>query len=72
MRSCAAELRAHVAERLGKSFSPGTVRFTTSLPKTRSNKVMRRTIRAVAVGEPAGDLSGLEDPGALDAIMDAR
>lgn len=67
-----AELRAHVADRLGKSFTPSTVRFTTGLPKTRSNKVMRRTIRAVALGRPAGDLSGLEDPGTLDAIMDAR
>jgi acyl-coenzyme A synthetase/AMP-(fatty) acid ligase len=47
------------------------VRFTTGLPKTRSNKVMRRTIRAVALGQEAGDLSGLEDAGALDAIMDA-
>jgi acetyl-CoA synthetase len=65
------ELRTHVADRLGKSFTPGTVRFTTGLPKTRSNKVMRRTIRAVALGRPAGDLSGLEDPGALDAIMGA-
>jgi acetyl-CoA synthetase len=65
------ELRAHVADRLGKSFTPGTVRFTTGLPKTRSNKVMRRTIRAVALGQDAGDLSGLEDPGALDAIMGA-
>jgi acetyl-CoA synthetase len=66
------ELRAHVADRLGKSFTPGTLRFTTGLPKTRSNKVMRRTIRAVALGQDAGDLSGLEDPRTLDAIMDAR
>ncbi len=67
-----AELRSHVADRLGKSFRPGTGRFTTGLPKTRSNKVMRRTIRAVALGRDAGDLSGLEDPRVLDAIMDAR
>ncbi|MGZ4691453.1 MAG: AMP-binding protein [Acidimicrobiia bacterium] len=66
-----AELRAYVAERLGKSFAPSSVRFTNLLPKTRSNKVMRRTIRAVALGQPPGDLSGLEDPSSLDAIMDA-
>lgn len=66
-----AEITAHVAERLGKSFAPSSVRFTPVLPKTRSNKVMRRAIRAVAVGEPPGDLSGLEDPGALEAIADA-
>jgi acetyl-CoA synthetase len=63
-----AELRAHVADGLGKSFTPGTVRFTAMLPKTRSNKIMRRSIRAVALGQEPGDLSGLEDPGALDAI----
>jgi acetyl-CoA synthetase len=63
-----AELRAHVAAGLGKSFTPGSVRFTAMLPKTRSNKIMRRSIRAVALGEEPGDLSGLEDPSALDAI----
>ena len=31
-----------VADGLGKSFRPGAVRFTTALPKTRSNKIMRR------------------------------
>jgi acetyl-CoA synthetase len=66
------ELRAHVAARLGKAFTPSTVRFTSVLPKTRSNKVMRRAIRAVALGQDAGDLSGLEDPAALDAIASAR
>jgi acetyl-CoA synthetase len=66
------ELRAHVADGLGKSFTPGSVRFTTMLPKTRSNKVMRRSIRAVTLGQDPGDLSGLEDPTALDAIARAR
>jgi acetyl-CoA synthetase len=67
-----AELRAHVAGGLGKSFAPGTLRFTTMLPKTRSNKIMRRSIRAVTLGQEPGDLSGLEDPTALDAIARAR
>lgn len=66
------ELRAHVADRLGKSFTPKTVQFTAALPKTRSNKIMRRSIRAVALGQEPGDLSGLEDPAALDAIAEAR
>jgi acetyl-CoA synthetase len=48
------------------------VRITEALPKTRSAKVLRRAIRAVAVGSPPGDLSGLEDPAALDAIAKAR
>ncbi len=67
-----ADLRARVTDALGKSFAPSAVWFTDALPKTRSNKVMRRTIRAVALGEPPGDLSGLEDPAALDAIAHAR
>lgn len=70
--SLRAELRTRVTDALGKSFAPSSVRFTTALPKTRSNKIMRRTIRAVMLGEPPGDLSGLEDPGALDAIGAAR
>jgi acetyl-CoA synthetase len=67
-----AELRALVGDRLGKAFTPSEVRFVAVLPKTRSNKVMRRAIRAVALGQEAGDLSGLEDPAALDAIASAR
>jgi acetyl-CoA synthetase len=67
-----AELRQFVAERLGSSFRPGTMRFTALLPKTRSNKVMRRSIRAVALGLEPGDISGLEDPASLDAIAAAR
>lgn len=67
-----AELRALVAERLGKSFAPSGIRFTQAIPKTRSAKVMRRAIRAVATGSETGDLSGLEDPSALDAVAAAR
>jgi acetyl-CoA synthetase len=66
------ELRARVAEHLGASFRPAAVRFTDALPKTRSAKILRRAIRAVATGTPPGDLSGLEDPAALDAIAAAR
>jgi acetyl-CoA synthetase len=65
-------LRALVAEHLGPAFRPQQVRITTALPKTRSAKVLRRAIRAVASGAPPGDLSGLEDPAALDAIAAAR
>jgi acetyl-CoA synthetase len=66
-----AALRAQVGDALGRAFTPSAVRFTTALPKTRSNKIMRRTIRAVALGQPPGDLSGLEDAAALDAIATA-
>ncbi|MGQ0826592.1 MAG: AMP-binding protein [Actinomycetota bacterium] len=65
------ELRALVAQHLGASFRPAAVRFTDALPKTRSAKILRRAIRAIATGDSPGDLSGLEDPAALDAIAEA-
>ena len=67
-----AELVAVVTEALGKPFKPSEVRFCTALPKTRSAKVLRRAIRAAAIGRDPGDLSSLEDPGALAAVRDAR
>jgi acetyl-CoA synthetase len=66
-----AELITKVVEHLGSSFRPAAVRFTTALPKTRSAKVLRRAIRAVVTGAAPGDLSGLEDPGTLDAVAHA-
>lgn len=66
------ELVEVVTEALGKSFKPSEVRFCAALPKTRSAKVLRRAIRAVAVGNDPGDLSSLEDPSALDAVRDAQ
>jgi acetyl-CoA synthetase len=67
----AAELTEAVAERLGRSFAPARVVFVSELPKTRSAKIVRRAIRAAALGEDPGDLSSLEDPEALDAIREA-
>jgi acetyl-CoA synthetase len=66
-----AELVACVVAALGPSFKPSEVRFTTALPKTRSAKVLRRAIRSIVTGAAAGDMSGLEDPAALDAIAAA-
>jgi acetyl-CoA synthetase len=57
-----------VAGELGKAFTPAEVRFVEELPKTRSAKILRRAIRARVVGEDPGDLSSLENPGALEAI----
>ncbi len=66
-----AELRALVADRLGRSFAPSVVHFAAALPKTRSAKVLRRAIRATAVGADPGDLSSLEDPAAVEAVRSA-
>jgi acetyl-CoA synthetase len=57
-----AELREHVAERLGKFTSPESVTFTSGLPKTRSGKIMRRVLRDIAEGRGPGDTTALADP----------
>jgi acetyl-CoA synthetase len=67
----ATRLRNVVAEHLGRSFLPSKVVFVPELPKTRSAKIVRRVIRAVALAEDTGDLSSLEDPGSLDGIRRA-
>ncbi|MEX2293544.1 MAG: AMP-binding protein [Acidimicrobiales bacterium] len=66
-----AELTDIVAERLGKSFRPSGVRFVRSLPKTRSAKVVRRVVRAVATGADPGDISSLEDVDAVTSVREA-
>ncbi len=66
-----AELRAEVGRRLGKPFTPGRVVRVGALPKTRTAKILRRAIRAAAVGADPGDLSGAENPDALDLIRAA-
>ena len=55
------ELRQFVAEHLGPIVRPEEVNFIDALPKTRSGKIMRRVLKARALGEPEGDLSTLED-----------
>ena len=56
------ELRLHVRNEIGALAQPDDIRFTPSLPKTRSGKIMRRLLRDIAAGkETAGDTSTLED-----------
>ena len=64
----AAEIGELVAAELGKAFRPDRVVFVTALPKTRSAKIMRRAVRAKALGSDPGDLSSLENPEALEEI----
>ena len=65
------ELRGWVADRLGASFRPARVVAVPELPMTRSAKVVRRAIRAAAIGEDPGDLSSVENPAAVDAVAAA-
>jgi acetyl-CoA synthetase len=62
------EVREHVAAELGKAFAPERVFFVEALPKTRSAKIVRRAVKAKALGQDPGDLSSLENPESLDAI----
>jgi acetyl-CoA synthetase len=67
----AAELTAIVSAQLGKPFAPSRVWRVAALPKTRSAKILRRAIRAAALGADPGDLSGAENPAAVDDIRQA-
>jgi propionyl-CoA synthetase len=64
------EIMKVVDDQLGAVARPSRVRFVTTLPKTRSGKVLRRAIQAVAEGRDAGDLTTMEDPAALAQIKD--
>lgn len=63
-----AKLGNSIGEKLGKPFKPSRVYLVSQLPKTRSSKIMRRVLRSVYCGLPAGDLSSLDNPSSLDDI----
>jgi acetyl-CoA synthetase len=63
-----ARVEAAVTGALGKAFRPGSVKWVGDLPRTRSAKIMRRVIKAVALGNDPGDLSGLENPESLGGL----
>lgn len=54
-------IKNHVRSEMGPIAVPETVTFVESLPKTRSGKIMRRVLKAQALGEDPGDLSTIED-----------
>ena len=62
------EVMATVDRKLGAIARPGHVHFVTLLPKTRSGKLLRRSIQALAEGRDPGDLTTIEDPAALEQI----
>ena len=70
-RARAPRSRATVAGKLGKAFAPGRVVIVEALPKTRSAKIVRRAVKAAALGADPGDLSSVENPESLDAIAAA-
>jgi acetyl-CoA synthetase len=59
-------LNAHIDKEIGKFARPDAIRFSDSLPKTRSGKIMRRLLKDIAAGgDTKGDTSTLEDLGVL-------
>jgi propionyl-CoA synthetase len=73
--AAAASMRKEVMDtvdrELGAIARPGAVHFVTLLPKTRSGKLLRRSIQALAEGRDPGDLTTIEDVGALEQIREA-
>jgi acetyl-CoA synthetase len=68
------ELVQHVREQIGPIAKPDHIQFTSSLPKTRSGKIMRRIIRKIAAAEydDLGDTSTLADPGVVETLIEER
>jgi acetyl-CoA synthetase len=66
-----AELRDHVAGRIGKLARPQRIIWAQDLPKTRSGKIMRRLLRDIAEGREPGDATTLGDPSVLDTLQRA-
>jgi propionyl-CoA synthetase len=62
------EIMETVDKQLGPIGRPARVHFVAMLPKTRSGKLLRRSIQALAEGRDPGDLTTIEDPGALEQI----
>jgi acetyl-CoA synthetase len=62
------DLRGLVADELGKAFAPERIVFVSGLPKTRSAKIVRRAVRATALGKDPGDMSSVENPEVLEEI----
>jgi propionyl-CoA synthetase len=57
-----------VDRELGAIGRPAAVHFVTALPKTRSGKLLRRSLQALAEGRDPGDLTTIEDPAALEQV----
>jgi acetyl-CoA synthetase len=69
----ATELREFVGKELGAIAKPDDIRFADNLPKTRSGKIMRRLLRAIARGEPiTQDISTLENPAIVEQLRGAE
>ena len=70
-KELAETLRNWVGEKIGPIAKPDDIRFGDNLPKTRSGKIMRRLLRAIAKGEEiTQDISTLENPAILEQLKE--
>jgi acetyl-CoA synthetase len=65
------ELKEHFRQMMGPVATPDEIYFVDKLPKTRSGKIMRRVLRAVASNEAIGDVTTLEDEASVDEVRKA-
>jgi acetyl-CoA synthetase len=65
------ELREHVRKTIGPIATPDEIHFVNLLPKTRSGKIMRRVVKAVASGAEIGDITTLEDGASIEEVKSA-
>ena len=66
------EIRLHVREEIGPVFQPDVIQFADALPKTRSGKIMRRILKAIASGTEIGNVTTLADPSVVDVLLEER
>ena len=67
------ELRKHVAKGIGPIAKPDKIQFAEALPKTRSGKIMRRILKAIAEGkDDVGNTTTLADPSVVEHLLKER
>ncbi|HEC38096.1 MAG TPA: acetyl-coenzyme A synthetase, partial [bacterium] len=66
------EIRMHVRQEIGPVFQPDVIQFADALPKTRSGKIMRRILKAIASGTEIGNVTTLADPSVVDVLLEDR
>jgi len=64
----AKEIMNHVAKVLGPTCRPDRIIFADAVPRTRSGKIMRRILKSLARNEPIGDVTTIENPGAVEEL----
>ena len=64
-------IKKRIRDSLGPIYVPQEIHFVRNLPKTRSGKIMRRVVKAVALNQLPGDISTLENSVSVDEVREA-